>query len=436
MRLRFLFTLWPYVGHLLPQMSIAIALRERGHEVAFYSGDAVRGTVEDEGFEFFGFSRVDQERAFRNMQAVESGMRPGRLLPVFRDWLVETIPDQVADLRPIVAGWQPDAIATDLSLWGPIVVLSEADRIPVALSSTFMGPLIPGPHAPPWGLGLRPPRTGPGRVAAGGLTRLTELAAVGLRRRVDAIRADYGLGPLGQSVNRYTARLPLYLVGNIRRLDYNRRDLPATVHYVGNCIWYPPDEPGTDEWLDAIPAERPWVHVTESTLAQGDPFLLRTAVEALADEPLELILATGRRHRAAVLGCSRPPNVHLAEWLNHGELLPRCSALVTVGGKATILAAMEAGVPLVLVPTTWDKPDNARRVTEAGAGVRLARRHLSAERLRAAVREVLLEPAYRAAAQSIAAELAAAPGPAGAADLLEELAAPATASRPRQSMGV
>src|SRR4051812_23987340 len=139
---RFLITLWPFTGHLLPQMSIAIALRERGHEVAFFSGGAVRDMVEGEGVEFFGFDRLDQERAFRNMRAVESGTRPGRLLPVFRDWLVETIPDQLADLRPVLAHWQPDVIATDLSLWAPVVVLWEAERIPVALSSTFMGPLI------------------------------------------------------------------------------------------------------------------------------------------------------------------------------------------------------------------------------------------------------------------------------------------------------
>ncbi|MGZ4250157.1 MAG: glycosyltransferase, partial [Solirubrobacteraceae bacterium] len=61
---RFLITLWPFTGHLLPQMSIAIALRERGHDVAFYSGEAVRATVEGEGFPFFGFQQVDQERAF------------------------------------------------------------------------------------------------------------------------------------------------------------------------------------------------------------------------------------------------------------------------------------------------------------------------------------------------------------------------------------
>ena len=96
---RFLFTLWPFTGHLLPQMAIAGALRERGHEVAFFSGEAVRDQLEGEGFELFGFERVDQERAFRNMRAIEAG---GRIRPVLRDWLVETIPDQLADLRGVL----------------------------------------------------------------------------------------------------------------------------------------------------------------------------------------------------------------------------------------------------------------------------------------------------------------------------------------------
>jgi MGT family glycosyltransferase len=416
---RFLFTLWPFTGHLLPQMSIALALRERGHQVAFYSGEAARSTVEGEGFEFFGFERVDQEHAFQNMRAIETTDKQARLrgrglLRIFRDWLVETIPDQLADLHGVLGRWRPDAIATDLSLWGPIVVLHESQPVPVALSSTFMGPLIPGPDAPPWGFGLRPPRAPWTRAAARAVTRVTELAGTGLRRRVDQIRAEHGLPPLGESVNRYTARLPLYLVGNIRELDYHRSDLPFTVHYVGNCIWYPSAQPETADWLDRIPGERPWVHVTESTLAYGEPFLLRAAASALAREAVEVIITT-RRHRGRdMLGPgSLPPNVHVTDWLSHGELLPRCSAVVTVGGKATILAAMEAGVPLVLVPTTWDKPDNARRVTEVGAGVHLSPRKCTPERLRRAVHAVLDEARYRAAARQMAARLAAAPGPGG-----------------------
>jgi MGT family glycosyltransferase len=419
---RFLVTLWPFTGHLLPQMAIAGALRERGHEVAFFSGDAVRDKLESEGFELFAFERVDQERAFRNMRAIEAG---GRIRPVLRDWLVETIPDQLTDLRRVLERWRPDAIATDLSLWGPIVVLHEAEPIPVALSSTFMGPLIPGPDAPAWGFGLPAPRTARARALNGAMTRLTELAGRSLRRRVDEIRAEHGLRPLPEPVNRYTARLPLYLVGNVRELDYDRRDLPPTVRYVGNCIWYPPTPHETAEALAGIRTDRPWVHVADSTLASGEPRLLRAAVEGLADEPVEVLISTGGERAPVELDLGAlPANVHLARWYNHGQLLPRCAALVTVGGKATILAAAEAGVPMVVVPTTWDKPDNARRVTHAGAGVRLPARRCTPERLRAAVRQVLDEPRHRKGAQRLAALLAAAPGPSEAARLLEGLAPP------------
>jgi N-glycosyltransferase StaG len=57
-----------------------------------------------------------------------------------RDWLVETIPDQVADLRSVLDEWRPDVVATDLAMWAPIVILWESTGVPVALSSTLMGP--------------------------------------------------------------------------------------------------------------------------------------------------------------------------------------------------------------------------------------------------------------------------------------------------------
>ena len=144
---RFLFTLWPFTSHLSSHMSLALALRERGHRVAFYSGGSVRSLVEQEGFEFFGFERVDEERAFRNLYGAETGgPRAGggrRLVRILRDWRVETIPAQLADLNPVLDRWRPDVIATDPSLWSPIVVLHESQPIPVAVASAFMGPVMP-----------------------------------------------------------------------------------------------------------------------------------------------------------------------------------------------------------------------------------------------------------------------------------------------------
>ncbi len=109
--------------------------------------------------------------------------------------------------------------------------------------------------------------------------------------------------------------------------------------------------------------------------------------------------------------------------------------MITVGGKATLLAAMEAGVPAVVVPTTWDKPDNARRITEAGAGMRLSARRCTPETLRDAVNAVLAQPRYRNGAQAVAAKLAQAPGPDRAAQLIEELAERVSARHPRAAGG-
>jgi MGT family glycosyltransferase len=420
---RFLIALWPLTGHLLPQLGIGLALRERGHEVAFFSGESVRRQIEQEGFELFPFESTGVEGVEQRLHAMDRNSRRtrprGRMLPVMREWLVDSIPAQVADIRSVLARWPADAIVSDSMMWGPIAVMWEADGIPVAASAPLLGPLIPGPEAPVFGLGLAPPRTRRGRLASGALSRALERAGAPLWRGVEQMRAQHGLAPMGESVNRFSGRLPLYLVAGIPELDYNRRDLPPSVRYLGNCVRYP-EEPGAAGWLAGIPSERPWVYVSESTVSLGDPYLLRTAVAALADEPVELILTTGEQRDPAILGAAASaPNVHVTRWISHGELLPHCAALVTFGGRGVILAAAEAGVPMVVVPTSWDKPDNARRVTFAGAGVRLAPRRLSPQSLRAAVHEVLDRPSYAAAAAGLAAKLAVAPGAAGAAQLLE-----------------
>jgi MGT family glycosyltransferase len=420
--MRFLITCWPFTGHILPQLSIAVALRERGHEVAFHTGESARAHVGHAGFELFPFDAVDEAAAYADIQRLETGMRNGRpparlVVRTFRSWLVETIPGQVADLRAVRASWEPDVIVADVAMWGPAVVTWEADRIPVALSTIFLGPLIPGPDAPPWGLGLAP-----NRLVAAVLGRVTELAGIGLRRRVDSIRERYGLGPMGTTVNAYSARLPLYLVPSVRELDYGRNDLPPSVHYVGPCIWNPP--PRADAWLARVPTSRPWVHVTEGTLSYAEPFVLKAAAAGLRD--VEVIATSGPQRS---LRFETPSNVHLTDWISHAELLPRCAAVVTQGGAGTIITALRAGVPLVVVPTVWDKPDNARRVVEAGAGVRLSPRRCTPERLRTAVERVLRDPCYRANARRLAERMAETPGPPGAAELLERLA-PAEAREP------
>jgi len=427
---RILITCWPFVGHLYPQISIAHALRERGHEVAFYTHESTRPIVEGEGFTLFPFVRVDDRRYERIhvLEAQVPATQPKRqtlsvAMRAYRDMLADSIPEQVADLQPILASWRPDALVTDPALWGPILVLWEVTGIPVALSSTMMGSLIPGPDAPPWGPGLPPPRNFRTRMLSRAVELATDVIAHKMRGQVNQIRARYGLGPMGGSINAFTGRLPLYLIPSLPELDYNRHDQPPNVHYIGPCVWTKAGGAPPPEWLSQLPNSRPWVHATEGTAQYQEPFLLRATAQGLSKSPVEVILTTGHSRDPETLGLEPlPANVHVERWLSHEDLLPHCAAVVTTGGPATVMAALKAGVPLVMVPTFWEKSDNAQRVVEAGVGLRLAPRHCTPERVRAAVMRLLEEPVFRENARRIADLLRKAPGPARAAELIEKLA--------------
>jgi MGT family glycosyltransferase len=431
---RVLFACWPFDGHVFPQLSVAAALRERGAAVAFYSGDSARRAVESEGHELFALRRTAGAwQRVHERERAEGGRRPSMRLQrdAFREWLVESIPGQVADLTEVRERFRPDVIVADASMWGPGLVMREAQGIAVALLSPLIYAVIPGPDIPPLNSRVGIPRTARARARARVVSAIGALLARPARRRIDQLRANHGLPPLEGLVNDALGRLPLYVVASVPELDLDRHDLPSGVRYVGPLLWHPPDPPGTAEWLDDLPADRPWVHVTEGTSHYQDPFVLRAAAAGLADAPYEAILTTGRSRARSIPAAA--PNVHLHDWLAHDALLPRCSALVTTGGAGTTMAGLRAGLPLVIVPTSWDKPEIALRMVEAGVAVRVQPRRCTPQALRAAVDEVLDDPAYREKARRIAEKLAATPGPAGAADHIEALAAgrsPATVPLP------
>ena len=85
---------------------------------------------------------------------------------------------------------------------------------------------------------------------------------------------------------------------------------------------------------------------------------------------------------------------------------PRCSrscaAVVSHGGSGTVLGALAAGLPLVLLPQGADQFENAARCERAGAAVVLDPDEVTGDAVAAAVRLVLCEPAYAEAAREIA----------------------------------
>jgi MGT family glycosyltransferase len=423
---RFLFTCWSFPGHVFQPLAVARVLRERGHEVAFYSGPRAARVVEGESFPFFPSDKGEEDAMYDFMFAPEQTRTVNwrtmlQFSSTIQRWLLGSIPQQVKDLERIRAEWKPDVIVTEQNMWAPMLVLREKYNMPVAVLAYFSC-MIPGPDAPPFGMGLPGPRNWYTRLFSRSVWVATAPFRARFRRAADEIRKSYALPPLRTSVLEFTGTMPLYLVMGTSEFDYERKDLPPSVHYVGACLWDKLRHEKPSDWMEQLPKGQPWVHASEGTVHVVSPFVLSAAAQGLANLPMQVILTTGGNREPSELDLGPiAPNVHVVRWVSHTELLPHLDVMITTGGSATVQTTLRAGVPLIIVPTDWDKPDIARRVVETGAGIQLPPDKCTPQNLRAAVEKILCTPSFRQNAQRMAAAFARYGGPPAAADLLEKL---------------
>ncbi|MEW6442564.1 MAG: glycosyltransferase [bacterium] len=424
---KFLIACWSFPGHVRPCLVLARALRERGHTVAFYTGSRGGAAVREEGFPHFPFEQVDEDalyaRLFPKNGASADARHPLRFIRTLRAWTLATVPGQVSDLANLLARWTPDVLVTDVTMWAPFLVLADRLPTPVAVLAFAPGCMIPHREVPPWGLGLEPSHLPWKQIHYRVAAALHRRTAESFRKTANRLRRRYGLPGIDVPVNAYAARAALYLVPSARELDDPRSDLPGSVHYIGALAERKPaGDARLPAWFASLRPGWPRVHVTEGTVSFREPFLLKAAVEAFRGEPVEVILTTCREQAPRFLDPRElPPNVHAETFLPHEALLPEIDCLVTTGGAGTVLTALEHGVPMVVVPTEWDKPDNARHVRKIGAGVVLSPKRCKASALRKSVAGVLAGPSYREAARRMGSVLRAYRGAERGAELLEEL---------------
>ena len=71
------------------------------------------------------------------------------------------------------------------------------------------------------------------------------------------------------------------------------------------------------------------------------------------------------------------------------DLFPRCKAVVHHGGIGTTAKCIAAGIPQLIIPRSYDQPDNAQRVVKLGLGKALSYRHTDTAQLATTLRQLL-----------------------------------------------
>jgi MGT family glycosyltransferase len=401
---RYLVYTSPARSHLYPVVPTLEELRRRGHEVVVRTLSSKVGLLRELGFEAESIDPAIERKEHADWQA----RTPIGALQVAIHTVLERARYEGPDLRRAIEEERPDVLLIDINTWGAMAA-AETARLPWATWCPYFLP-TPSRDAPPFGLGLPPARGALGRLR----DRLLSPVLFGIYNRqapeLDAVRTDLGAPPV-RRIERAMLRAPLMLYMTAEPFEYPRSDWPPSVRMVGPGIWDPPAKPPA--WLDEF--DKPLVLVTCSTEFQNDGKLVRAALEALAEEEVNIVVTTAGVDPSSF---TPPPNARIERFVPHSPLLERASCVVCHGGMGITQKALSAGVPVCVVPFGRDQFDVARHVEVADAGTRLPASRLRPDRLRMAVREATEK---KAGAERIASAFAPAGGPRAAVDALEEL---------------
>lgn len=400
----------PVPGHVNPFLALAHELRSRGHSVTFFQIPDLEAEVRAEGFDFRPIGAKDHSIGSLSESLKQLGNLSGlaalrftvRAIQQTTEVICRDAPAAVKEARIdllLVDQTEPAGGSVAEYLGLPFVTICNA----LALNRE---PAVPPPFTP-W--------------------KYRDDVWGRLRNRLGNAVSDRILSPVRNTLAEYRRRwkLPVHrdlaetfsslaqISQQPREFDFPRHSLPDCFHYVGPLRH--PRRRAVDfpwEWLDG----RPLIYASLGTLQNKNPSLFRCFAEACRGLEVQLVIAGIGAESLGVL----PGNVLAIPYAPQLELLQKSSLALTHGGLNTVLDALACGVPLLVMPITYEQPAIAQRVRFVQAGETIPFSGVNPSLVKAHIEKVLGAPAYAAAAKRISACIGAAGGVQRAGDLIEK----------------
>ena len=413
-----------YWGDVMPFVPIANELAGRGHDITFAVPEGFWSMLANEAFSLAPLGTQFSPRELgAHGDLLDRASSPLGIARAARFWIGEF------GVRPLrsICGALADATAdADLVVTHPTAafaarMVAEPRDIPWVTGHLFPMFIPTTDHLPPgWPLEhlVRRPSKRYARLAWTAVERMSGF--VMYDREINAQRVALGLRPVraNATVGGLSPLLVLLLWSPVWAPPAS--DWPEHYSTTGFTIWPGP----TGQTLPAT---------LSAYLDDGDPPVLVTLGTSAASNATDLfdtiadvLDSTGRRS-VFLIGGDNTVSARMAarhdvwSFAPITKVLPRCSAVVHAGGHGTTAAALEAGVPSVVVPMLFDQQWHARRAEDLGVGAYVRRGRAFAPRLRRALDSIADGRSAHAAVSAIRMQIETQNGPRNAADKIEAL---------------
>lgn len=378
----------PYTGHISPMIALGRELQRRGHRASVISTPDAEQEVVDGGLEFITVGArefpVGSLEKFTDTQGKLNGMRAMRF--ILKD-LAKQCQAQGRDLIGALKSKGVEALVVDqISPMG--AAAAELLGLPFVSVCSLL-PLNYDPSVPPWAMTWVADEATPAKVRNRIGYAVGYLVQAPLPKEANRQRRKWGLGRV-LTDNSFSELAQIAQVP--ASFDFPRSKYsPAVLHHTGPLH----EDEGTGpipfpwERLDG----RPMVYASMGTLQNRSERVFRIIAEACSTLDVQLVITLG--HKGARIPTDFPGNPVIVDYAPQLELFKRASLYIGPGGGNTLTQSLEYGVPMVLIPVTFDNPGVAARGKYHGVAEFVPINRLNVRRLRSAAQIVLSNPSYR-----------------------------------------
>ena len=207
----------------------------------------------------------------------------------------------------------------------------------------------------------------------------------------------------------------------------------ADVTYIGPVLWQRPDERVPD-WFADLSTRKPviWLYPGNPQYIRGlgtafdSEVVTRACIEALKDEPVQVVLSTGH-HPLPKDVLPAPSNFRHVSFVPGLIMAERSDLMIHHGGYGSCQTGLFTGTPSLVIPTYSERESNARRVAAVGAGDFVLpisdasgkKKHVDSAEVREKVKHMLSDVSFKDNARRIGEKLRSYGGASYAASLIE-----------------
>jgi UDP:flavonoid glycosyltransferase YjiC (YdhE family) len=432
-------------GHFNPMTGVAVRLKERGHDVGWYTGPVFTDKLGTLGIQHFPFRRAIEHRAdnLNELYPERARLKGPRAIGFDGEKIfASNISNFFEDIRELHRDFPFDVAVVESSMFIQRLVsrlMGKPIVTFVAVPNMESDPLVP-----PLFFGFKPPRNPAEKAAQAAAGLLSD--KVILRPASQSYRRQHAT--YGQEVPRrgrltdepYRCAEAVIQTGP-ESLDFPRRNVNPKVHYVGALLPHRGPEaagPGADhagsggaqsdadgEWPRSYPAT---LVVTQGTVDNIDQNkLIVPALEAVKDMDALVIVATGGRGTEALKARYPQPNIIVRDYVDFAKVFEFTDAFISNGGFGGVQLSLSKGVPLVVSGINEGKSDVNARVEYAGVGISLGTESPKSLDIAKAVAGVLGDPVWKERAGQMREQFDLADPAEAAAAVVESVGRPAGA---------